>query len=106
MSRIIQLNVNGEIVGKATAKPKATHDEIVAYVKTLKPDFDEKRDTLEVIDITPEDAKTIRHKARDKNPNNKFVHNIVARHVDNMIATYGKEKVFKVLTDVVKAHAS
>src|SRR5271165_1129434 len=101
MDRTIQLKVNGKDLGKAQLTSTAQREHILVYVKTLKPDFDEKRDTLEIIDLTPEaTGKTLRHKARDVSPANKVVTNIVSRHFNNMIATYGEDRVLKIMSEV------
>lgn len=96
------LKVNGKEVGKCKGKESVTRDQFIAFIReTLKLEFDPAKDTLVIERETPPQTdKTIRHKARDKSTNNKFIDAILSRHVANLISTYGEKRFFKLLEDV------
>lgn len=96
------LKVNGKEVGKCKGKESVTKEQFITFIRdTLKVPFDASKDTLEIIRETAlQTDKTIRHKARDKSTNNKFIDAILSRHVANLISTYGEKRFFKLLEDV------
>ena len=101
--QIFQLKVNGKSFDKVRVKEVTANlkAELIAYVKKTEHGFDETKDILEIENITPpETNKVVRHSARDKSVNNKYVDAILDRHLKNLIATYGEERLLKMLANV------
>jgi hypothetical protein len=103
MERVFKLTVNGKDFGSVKGKADTAKAEFIKYVKGLNPDFNEAKDILEITDITPEGKPVARHKARDKSPHNASIDAILARHLNNMVATYGAARVSGALTKYIKA---
>lgn len=94
---IFQLKINGKPIGKVAAKPDQPREDFVKYVQGIASDFDATRDTLEIIDVTPpETNKLLQHPARSR----LVYDNMISRHLSNLVATYGEERVLKLIQDV------
>lgn len=94
-----QLKVNGQVVGKCNGNIDTPREKFVDYVKKIQ-EFDESKDILEIEEVKAEPKPVIlRHSARDKARANAYIDGIIDRHLKNIIATYGEEKLLKLLKD-------
>lgn len=97
---VFQLKVNGKELGMVSGKNNTSKEEFINFVKGLKPDFNEAKDILEIIKTYKElPGIVLRHKARETSKHNAYVDQIINRHIDNLVSTYGKDRLFKVLFD-------
>lgn len=97
---IFQLKVNGKDINKVRGKADTSKAEFIKFIKGIMPEFNEAKDSLEIINVTPPESQVLRHKARDKSSHNANIDAILSRQLANLILTYGEDRLLKLLKDI------
>jgi hypothetical protein len=96
--RTYQLKVNGKEIAKVQGNKSWVRDQFIAIVKNFKPEYNPAFDILEITDVSLLSAHTaITHLT---NHNTTMDGRMIKRHINNLIETYGEDKLLEVLKEV------
>lgn len=96
-NRTFRLHVNNQYFGEVEAPENVSHQFFVDYVTSYGVLFDPSKNSIDVEDVTPEVNTCLRHPSHETNPHHYYSDQIIDRHIKNLIATFGEDRVDRVL---------
>lgn len=98
MNHVFRLTIRGKEITKLEGPKDANRSVFIKYaIDVLNIPHDEAV-LLEITDETLESKVQLQHPSREKSIHNRYIVNILNRHIQNIMATYGEDALMEVLS--------